>query len=290
LFYLVATILFNVLVSAVLKLFPRYDIDALQAIVTNYCVCVITGCIFTGTMPFTAATAHADWLPWALLMGIAFITIFNLTAHCTKVDGMTTTVLASKLSLVIPVLFSVMLYHEHSGMGKIAGILLAFPAVYLSTRAKGENQKPQSLFWPALLFLLSGGLDTLVNYIQATFLHTSEAQGACTIVCFATAGSTGFIIISVLVVMKKVKLQMRNILAGICLGVPNFFSIYFFVKALNSSVFQSSATIPLLNISILVASTLAAMALFKEKANKWRIMGIVLAVVAILLIAYGDRA
>jgi drug/metabolite transporter (DMT)-like permease len=289
LFYLVATVLFNVVVSAILKLFPRYNINSLQAIVVNYCVCVVTGSVFTGNIPFNATTLNAPWLPWALLMGIAFIAIFNLTAHCTKVDGMTTTVIASKLSLVIPVVFSTLLYHEGSGIAKIMGIALAFPAVYLSTKITDKTGKALSLFWPALLFLFSGGLDTLVNYVQATFLHTRDAQAAATIICFATAGSTGVILVVVLLAMKKITFQWKNIVAGVCLGVPNFFSIYFLVLALNSNIFQSSAAIPVLNISVLVASTLAAILFFREPAGKWRMMGLALAVAAILLIGIGDR-
>lgn len=288
-FYFIATVLLNVVVFAVLKLFSKYDIHSLQAIVVNYCVCVVTGCIFIGYVPFNATTLHANWLPWALLMGVAFISIFNLNAFCTRIDGMTTTVIASKLSLVIPVVGSILLYHDVIGIGKVAGILLAFPAIYLATRAKDENNKSQSLLWPALLFLFSGALDTLVNYIQHSFLPTQSAQAACTILCFATAGSVGIILVSVLLLTGKIRFHWKNVVAGICLGVPNFFSIYYFVRLLNSNLFQSSATIPMLNISILVGSALAAILLFKERAGKWRIIGLVLSVIAILLIGFGDR-
>ncbi len=288
-FYLIATVVLNVIVSAVLKMFPRFGINPLQAIVVNYCVCVPTGCIFTGSMPFNNATMSASWLPWVVLMGLAFIAIFNLTAFCTRVSGMTTTVIASKLSLVIPVVFSIIWYHDRAGLGKIAGILLAFPAVYLTTRTPKSQQSSSSILWPAVLFIVSGGLDTLVNYIQATFLHTAIDQSAATIICFATAAIAGLIVLAVQAVSGNFLFEWKNLLAGICLGVPNFFSIYFLVHALNSSSFQSSATIPLLNISILVVSTLAAIAFFGERAGRQRILGLGLATIAILLIAFGDQ-
>src|ERR1019366_10589500 len=101
--YLLATILLNVVISAIFKLFPKYNIDTLQAIVANYCVCVITGSFFIGHMPFTAAAIHTTWLPWALLMGVGFICIFNLLAYSTRVDGITSTIIANKLSLVIQI-------------------------------------------------------------------------------------------------------------------------------------------------------------------------------------------
>lgn len=278
----------NVAISVLLKLFGRYDIHSLQAIVVNYCVCVVTGCIFTGTIPFNEATVQASWFPWTLLMGVAFISIFNLMAHCTQTNGITTMVLANKLSLVIPVVAALMMYREDASAYKIAGIVLAFPAVYLVTKTGDTKEAGNTLFWPALLFVVSGGLDTLLNYIQGTHIHTEEAQAACTIICFATAAVAGMILLIALVIMGKTRIQLKNVVAGICLGIPNFFSIYFLVKALQSNMFQSSATIPLMNVSILVATSVVAMLLFKERAGRLRIAGLLLALLAILLISYGD--
>ncbi len=288
-FYLIATILLNVVISAIFKLFPKYEIDTLQAIVTNYCVCVVTGCLFMGHIPFSAEAMHSSWFPWSLGMGAAFIAIFNVIAYSTRVDGMTTTTIASKLSLVIPAILSVILYHEQVGIGKIIGILIAFPAVYLTTRVTGENNKPQALIWPILIFLGGGTLDTLTKYIQTNFLPTAADQGAYSIFCFATAGGIGVVLVGVLLLLGKTKLRWKNILAGICVGIPNYFSIYFFLRMLQGTSLQSSAAIPVLNIGILVASTLTAILLFKEKTNRLRDIGIGLSIIAILLIAFGDK-
>ena len=288
-FYLVATILLNVIISAIFKVFPKYKIDTLQAIVVNYCVCVTTGSVFIGHVPFTASAFHATWFPWALLMGVGFVSIFNLLAYSTRVDGITTTIIANKLSLVIPVLFSIWLYKEEVGIGKMVGIVLAFPAVYLTTRVAGDDNKPQNLLWPALIFLGGGMLDTLMKYVQTNFLATPDDQAAYAVFCFATAGSIGLMIVTVLVLTGKTKIWLRNIVAGICIGIPNYFSIYYLIRMLNSDFLQSSAAIPVLNIGILVASTATAIFFFKEKTNLLRDIGMVLSIIAILLIAFGDK-
>ncbi len=288
-FYFIATVLLNVVVSSILKLFSKFDIGSLQAIVVNYITCVCTGILFTGRHPFTAGNFHATWFPWALLMGAIFITLFYLMAYCTRVSGMASMVIANKMSLVIPATVSIWLYHEATGIGKVAGILLALPAVYLVTRTSNKDDKTGNLLWPAILFVMSGGLDTLVNYVQASFLSTQEAQAACTILCFATAAAIGTITVAGMVVAGKTRIEWKNIFAGICLGIPNFFSIYFLVRLLNSNILQSSATIPMLNITILAASSLTAILVFRERADKWRIAGLLLSLIAILLIGFGDR-
>ena len=287
--YLLAAILLNVIISVTFKVFGKYKIDIVQAIVVNYCVCVVTGCVFIGQAPFTLHEVHSAWFPWALLMGVGFIFVFSLLGYSIRVDGITTTTIANKLSLVIPALFSVVLYSERVGLGKIAGIVLAFPAIYLTTRVKGEDNKPQNLLLPALIFVGGGMLDTGMKYVQTHFLASAETQAVYAIYCFATAGGIGIVVVATLLLLKKTKLEWRNIIAGIVIGIPNYFSIYFLIRMLNSDFLQSSAAIPVLNIGIVVASSFTAILFFKEKTNRLRDIGMVLSVIAILLIAFGDR-
>ena len=287
--YLLLTILLNVLLSVIFKMFPKYNINSLQAIVANYCVCVITGSIFIGKIPFTTIAVQSNWFPWSLLMGTGFFCVFNLIAYCTKVDGITTSVIANKLSLVIPVLFSVLVYKEHAGLFKVSGIMLAFPAVYLTSKVAGDDNKPQNLLLPLLLFVGGGLLDTLMNFVQLNYLASPESQALYTIFCFSVAGTIGIAVVVVLLLTKKMRFEFKNVVAGICVGIPNYFSIYYFIRMLNSPFLQSSASIPVLNIGILVVSAATAIFIFREKANIMRIFGLVLSVIAILLIAVGDK-
>jgi len=287
--YLIAAIVLNVLISSIFKVFPRYKINTLQAIVANYFVCVATGCVFMGANPFTPEVVHQGWFPVAMGMGVWFFLLFNLIGYCTRIDGITTTTIANKLSLVIPVLFSLILYHEHTGFLKITGILLAFPAIYLTASVKGEDNRPQNLLWPGLLFIGGGILDTMMNYVQRQLIPTPADQALFTLFCFASAGIIGTILVFFFTLSRKITFEWRNILAGICIGIPNYFSIYYYIRALHSGVFQSSATIPVMNIGIVVTAAFTAILIFREKANTMRILGLVLSIIAILLIATGDK-
>lgn len=286
--YIVITVVLNVIISVLFKLFPRYKIDALQAIVVNYFVCVITGSLFIGQIPFNSVTVHASWVPWALVLGGAFITLFNLIAYNTRTYGITTTTIANKLSLVIPVIFSYVLYREHMGAAKIAGILLALPSVYMTAKQKGDEDTGKSLLFPFLLFVGSGLLDTSLKYVQCSYLATHEEQAIFSIYTFGTAAVIGLCTAIFLAATGRIQLQAKNLLAGIAIGVPNYFSIYFLIRALHCSVLSSSATIPTINISVLVMSTLTALVFFGERANPLRLIGLTLSVAAILLIALGD--
>jgi len=286
--WLIATILLNTLLFSIFKLFERFKVDGLQAIVVNYFVCVVTGSFFLGEFPVGIQSLQHDWLPWALLMGLMFISLFNLIAWRTKEDGMTTTTIANKLSLVIPVLFFVFLYQEHLNVAKIAGILLAFPAVYLSTRADQPLAKPKSILFPVLLFVGSGLLDTLVKYVENTFLQSQRMQAEYTIHLFAAAALFGTVVLLVQRIRGRVVFQTKNLVAGIILGVPNYFSIYCLIRLLHSDFLESSAAIPVNNIGIVLLSAIVAILFFREKLTGQRLIGLALSLAAILLIALSD--
>jgi len=286
--YLVLTILLTSLFVIFFKVFPRYNINSLQAIVVNYWTCVVTGCFFLGRFPVNAEGFHQPWLPWAIGLGCGFFSVFNLLAFCTRADGITAATIANKLSLVIPVLFSLFLYNESAGILKIAGILLAIPAIYLASKIKDGEKKMHSIFLLIVLFVGSGLLDTTVKYVEQAYLDTAGKQAIFPIYVFMAAATLGAIALTVLVLMKKIKLQARNVVAGILLGIPNYFSIYYLILLLHSGFMQSSAAIPVANIGIMLVSALAALILFKEKVTVYRIIGLVLALIAILMIVFAD--
>ena len=287
--YLFATVSLNVLLAILFKLFHRYKIDTFQAIVVNYIVCVVTGSSFLGHFPIQANSLQQAWTPWAILMGMCFISLFYLIGFCTEKEGITTTTIANKLSLVIPVAFSLFLYKESASAMKIAGILIAFPAVYFSTKQSEDNKKAKHLLLPAILFLGSGLLDTLLKYVEQGYLKSSDEQASYTIHSFATAALVGIVIVGSLYANKKLKFAWRNLLAGIALGIPNYFSIYFLIRMLNSGFMQSSAIIPVNNLSVVLLSTMVAVYGFSEKMTRYKLIGISLSILAILLIAFSEN-
>lgn len=285
--YLILMVLLNAVVAVILKLFARFRVDHLQAIIINYWVCVGTGSLFLGYFPLEAGSVQQAWFPLALLMGAGFILVFNLFAYCTKTNGITSATVANKLSLVIPVIFSIFLYDERLSAVHLFGIVLAFPAVYLASAATGV-ERPQErahLGWIILLFLCSGLLDTAMKYAQQRYLPAQEDQAVYTIHLFAVAGAIGTVILAFLLLTGRAKLSLRNVLGGLVLGVPNYFSIYYLVRMLNSDFIKSSAMIPLSNIGVLFVSSFFAILFFREAMNARRWLGLALSLMVIILLA-----
>ena len=287
--YLLLAILGNVAVFLSFRSFKRFKINTFPAIVTNYLVCVITGSIYVGFEHIKSNIAFDQpWFYSASALGLLFIGTFYLMALTTQLRGVAVATVATKMSLAIPVLFSLFILKigtSELGAWNYIGIVAAFVAIFLVSKKKIslEVKEPLSIGYVALpfaVFLLGGALDTWLNYASENLIE-AHIEGIYPIITFGTA----FLIGSIMILIRKIKVRKKDILGGLYLGIPNYFSIYFQIKAL--SAFDNNGTVlyPVLNIGIIIASTIFAAFIFREYPSKLNVIGIVLAVGALILIS-----
>jgi drug/metabolite transporter (DMT)-like permease len=291
LFFLIASIILTAWLTIAFKIIARLGINNLQAIVYNYIVCVITGSFVNGSFPVNSSLVKEPWVPWALVMGCGFISLFNLAAYTVQKIGVAAATVAYKLSLVIPFVFSIYLYNERSTILKIAGVAFALLAVWFTTRPAGNDKSEKKVSWfvwamPLLLFVGSGLLDAMIKYVEQAFINPGN-QDAYLITAFCVAASVGLIILSFLFTTGRQRFSGKAVVAGICIGIPNYFSIWCLLGALKGYAGNSSAIIPINNMGIVLFTALVAWFIFKEKLSATNWLGIVLSLGAIALIAYG---
>jgi drug/metabolite transporter (DMT)-like permease len=225
------------------------------------------------------------WFYGTLLLGLLFIIIFNLMAKTSQVLGVSVASVATKMSLTIPVLLGVIIYGEDLGAIKVVGILLALAAVYFTSVKKGVAAfNRRSLYLPLLVFLGSGIIDASIQYAEQYMVPTAEFPIFSSTV-FASAALCGLIFIFIRSWKHPVKILPRSVLGGIALGVPNFFSIYFLLRALQNEVLNSASVFTINNVAIVMFSTLLGILLFKEVLSTKNWVGITMAVLSILLVA-----
>jgi drug/metabolite transporter (DMT)-like permease len=291
--YLILTIVFTSCLTLAFKVLGKYNISSLQAIVFNYITCVIIGSVMNKGFPLDAFRDQAPWLWWGILMGVFFIVLFNIIAFTTVHLGVAVASVANKLSLVIPFLFTIFFYGEASTWLKYLGVATALTAVVMTCwphkEIKGSSLKQEHgwvLFVPAILFIGSGVLDALVTHVDKAFLNESN-KDSYFIVAFATAALLGGLYLLYRLAAGKEKFDARAILGGACIGFPNYFSVWCLIKVLGEWEGNSSAIFPIVNIGIVLFSTLVAFFVFREKLSRLNWTGIFLAVAAIILMAWG---
>lgn len=290
-FYLLLTILANVAIFMAFRSFSKYDIKTFPAIITNYGVCVITGVIYTGYGQVAEELdTSANWFYMAMALGFVFVSTFYLMARTTQLRGVSVASVASKMSLAIPVVFSLFILKlgtNNLDFWNYSGIVLAFIAIILvskKTTSPLSKKQPLTLKYIALplaVFLLGGVIDTSLNYANHHFV-TESTEAVFPIFIFGFA----FVIGLIIALIQGVKFRKKDVLGGLYLGVPNYFSIYLQLKALSAFDNNGAILYPSLNIGIIIVSTLAAVLFFKEKLSKINIIGVGLAVVVILLLSH----
>lgn len=283
--YLALSILFSSLIFVIFKLFSVYKVDTLYAIIINYMVAFVVGVLFYEGDVAPNEIPQKSWFWGTLLLGCLFIVVFNLMAATAQRVGVSVASVATKMSLVVPVLFGVLVYREQLSLLQVVGIILALAAVYFAS-AKGKSMTlgRSSLWLPVLVFLGSGIIDTSLKYVQETHIKADEFPLFSATV-FGSAAMVGVLLLTVKSFKTPLNMGLRDILGGIALGIPNYFSIYYLLHALQHPNLSSAAVFTINNVAIVMCSTLLGIALFKEHISPKNWGGIALAVISIVLVA-----
>ncbi len=284
--YLVLSVVFSTMLFVIFNYFKRYKIHVLKAIVVNYVVAFSLG---FGTTEGAVAFSSLPEQPWfygAMVLGLLFVSIFSVMAMTTQRNGVSVASVSGKMSVVIPVLFGVFLYGESLSSVKILGICIALVAVYLASvkEEKLPSLPKATLLFPFLLFLGSGAIDTTLKYVETTSVKPEEVtlfSGSL----FGFAALFGILLLGVNQLKNNHPFGFKNIVAGIVLGVPNYYSIVFLIKALQIEGVESATLFTANNVGIVVLSTLVGVLLFKEKFSVKNTIGVVLAIVGIILVS-----
>jgi drug/metabolite transporter (DMT)-like permease len=284
LIYLILSILASTGIFICFKLFDKFKLNTLQAIVVNY----ITACLF-GLMVYDTPikiqeVITAKWFYGAFFLGILFITIFNIMAITAQRNGLSVVSVASKMSVVIPVIFGFYVYHESAGIQKIIGIILALVAVYLSSvKSETKAKFSKNLVYPILLFFGSGVIDTSIKYLETTYVPENGIPIFSASI-FCSAAIFGIISLSYKTIKKQSTLDYKSILGGVILGVINYGSIFYLLKALHFQGLESSTIFTVNNVAIVMMATVLGLMLFKEHISKKNWIGIALAIISIALV------
>lgn len=282
---LVLTILFSSFIFVIFKLFDRFKIDVFQAIVFNYFTAFLCGILLYGNEWNSSALIDITWFYYAIIAAILFISLFILMGLSSQNNGVAITSVAVKMSMAASIFGMIFLNNERVSALKILGILFAFVGVVLvswQTKSAGENQK-KSLWMLFVLFFGSGVLDLVLNYVQNNELKVLSPS-LFSAFGFGMAGIIGFVVFLFQLQQKKAHFAFKNVLGGIILGIPNYFSIYLLIKSYKEVGWADSTVLAIINVSIVCIAALTGFLIFKEKLNLTKGLGIIASLFAILML------
>lgn len=285
--YIVLSILASSVLFVIFKLFGKFKVNSFQAIVFNYLTACIFGFSVYGKPVNILGLSNFSWFYYALGLGLVFIAVFYVMAVTTQKNGLSVVAVASKMSVVIPIMIGVFVYNESIGRLKVAGILIALASIYLVT-VNPSKIKGSSLLYPFLVFLGSGLIDTSLKFLQTNYVKASDIS-VFSATLFGTAGLAGIVLFLLQLFQGSFKFQLKNLIGGIILGLVNYFSIYFLVKAIGYKGLESSTFFIINNVGILLMTALLGVILFREKLSQQNRLGILLAIIGIVLVSFSGN-
>ncbi len=282
--YLILSILCSTSILILFKLLDKRGLNTFSAIIINYVVAAILGFFLGYSEMHVLFETPGRWMVFALIIGVSFVIMFYIVALTTQKLGITVSSVSGRMSVIIPIVFSILYENELVGLLKVTGIVFALLALFLMVFR--ENNQPvdrRLLFLPFIMFFGMGTIDSLIKYSQAEFLETVHLTSFMTLLFGISAISASLFH---LVRPKKSRtFNKKTVFFGLLLGLVNFGSLFFFVLALSQSGVDSSVIFGINNIGIVTLSILFALLVFREKLSKLNWIGVLLAFITIIILS-----
>jgi len=284
-FYLLFSVVCSVLVSVLLKLAARRQLDVAQMVTWNY---LVAAGLTAGVLrpPLEALqSSHAPW-PALLVLAVVLPSLFLVLGRTVAVAGIVRTDVAQRLSLLLSLLAAFVFFGQTATPLKLLGLGLGLVAMLgISLRPRGPAVAGEAGSWRWLLAVWVGF--ALVDVLLKQVALSGTPSMAALLACFSIA----FVLMLGLQLWRhfsgRSRLRARNVGAGALLGLLNGGNILFYVHA-HQAMPESPATVFAgMNIGVVVLGALVGVLAFGEPTTRWNRAGLVLAVVAIGFIAWG---
>lgn len=284
--YLLLSIVFSTFINLVFKWFSVFKVNKIQAILVNYLVCFSIGFILSGDFNLLIIIG-SDWFKYCIILGSLFVAIFLSMAMTTEKYGVSVNAVSAKMSVIIPVLFAYVSNSERLTIQFVVGILLSLLSIYLITKKKQIIIPKKYIYLPIIVFLGSGTIDTSLKLLELNYSNDISIN-TISYSIFLGAFLVGTTFYTIKNQFNFSNWSSRNIISGIILGIPNYFSIYFLLTAIKSFSLKSAFVFGINNIGIVLLSTLLSVIIFKEKLTLINKFGVLISVLSIILIAYAS--
>ncbi|HHA2758486.1 MULTISPECIES: EamA family transporter [Stenotrophomonas] len=283
--YLSLAVICSVLVSVVLKVAGRRQLDVAQMVTWNYLVAATLTAVVLQPPLDALRAPHAPWLS-LLALAVVLPSIFLVLGRAVAVAGIVRSDVAQRLSLLLSLAAAFLFFGQTATPWKLAGLalgLLAMVAISLRPRGPAVASSPGGWGWLLGVWAGFAVVDVLLKQVALS--------GTPSMAAVLASFSVAFVLMLVLQLWRhasgRSRLAWRNLGAGSLLGLLNGGNILFYVHAHQSMPDSPATVFAGMNIGVVVLGALVGVFAFGEATTKWNRAGLALAVLAIGLIAWG---
>lgn len=273
--YLLLAIASSALVSILMRLSDRKVTGNIAMLAVNYLMCLAVSCAGAGRL-FPEAPGMAGALALGCINGGLYLAGFVLLQINVRRNGVVLSSTFMKLGLLVSIAVSVLFFHEIPGLTQSIGFGLAVAAIVLiNFRRETGGQADFKL--GLLLLLLAGGMaDAMAKIFEEACVPLWEPL-------FLTATfAVALVLCAGLMVKKGQRPGKWELLYGLLIGIPNFFSAKFLLGALER--IPAVIVYPVYSVGTILAVTLTGVLAFRERLEKRQWIGMGLILIALVLL------
>lgn len=254
--YLLLAILSSTAISVLMRFSTKKVRANASMLAISYLVCAVLSAFYAD---FQLFSPQAEGFAFTVVLGIAsgavYLGGFMMLQANTAKNGIVLTSVFMKLGLLVPIVLSVLCFGETPTWLQVVGFVIAVGAIILINLKK----EPGSRFGIGLiaLLLLSGSCDAAAKVF--TLYGPAQLESQYLFYTFFVA----FALCLIPVFANKERPGLPEILFGICIGIPNFFSSKFLLAAL--AELPAVVVCPSFSAGTLLLVTLTGVAVFREK-------------------------
>ena len=246
----------------------------LTLVSTNYIVAASSIALFNFYNGVSLDVFNESYSWYAFALGLSFVFTFLIIAKSTKIIGVSTTAMASKLSVILTILLSILFLNDSLNLYKVIALITAVLAIVLVNEKTETKVGNKALPWMVLIF--SGAVDFILAYLS----NKSNLNSYQLTQIIFSAAAIGSIIYSLIIRIRIIRLDL---VIGIILGLVNVASIYTYLQSFKGNL-EPSFVFLYFSIGVLLFSSLGSILFFKEKFSSKKWIGLTLSVLSLLLL------
>jgi drug/metabolite transporter (DMT)-like permease len=219
---------------------------------------------------------------WAILLGLVggvfFFLSFIYYQKSVGENGAALSGTFGKLGILVPMVFSVIIWNEIPRFHQWIGIFVAlFSIVFVNFSPNKDKSNNTTINLTLILLFLFGGMAEFQNKLFQQYALTQYKD-----VFLFFVFITGFFLSLYFVIKSRQIIMKKDLFTGFLVGIPNLFSSYFLIMALNSM--PTAIVFPIYSAGSIIFISLGEVFLYKEKLSQKDKIAILLVILALILI------
>lgn len=274
--YLLLAISCSALISIIMRLSSERVRGNVSMLAMNYLMCLVISILYTGVDNlFPASVQLPRTLGMGAVHGVLYLVSFVLLQINVKRNGVVMPAIFMKLGLLVPMVLSIFLFGEIPSIRQAAGFVIAVAAIILINQESGSTATKFKV--GLILLLLGGGSADAMSKVFEVYGDTALSTQFL-LYTFITA----FVLCTGLMLWKKEQPGRAEVLFGLIIGIPNYFSAKFLLQALEDVT--AVIAYPTYSVGTILIVTLAGVFAFRERLSKrqWFAIGIILVAIVLL--------